>query len=534
MINILKEKRIIILTIITLSIVFFAGYFLRSYFEIISPLPYSPYEMYLESNIPNIFGGSESLDVFTQKIASYPLSYTFAKILGPLNNLYLIYIAGALIIFFLGREISNSNLGGILAFSAYAVSSENLIQYTKNISHSGLSYILIWVGLFFIYRYLTKKEDLYLFLYALASTLAITTYHTGAAAVAVISSVLLTSALHKNNQAESKFIGTLLIIISFYFIWTFTYDIDELFIIKNALQSISLLGWLVTSIGAGVFILSSQRITNRLWITSPYIPLVFLTISAVLIFFPIEIFNPLLILGGEYYYSSTITLNNYLAQALLLHIYLLGCLPLIKKEETRYFIHIWIWALLVIGIGLFAEGYFARIFDYSFPLAFVLFGLYWTKEKRFRKIIVPTTIGLLFISQIIIYNDPFSMRRYYTEEEISAAQELIDSELPKKNIFSDLRTTALFNYLGAEQVEGLRRFRDYEALFYKQELIQPIVNSYNHKSPTYIILSQSMKNIIYDTNFETTPLKEESYEYYRENFPLYRENNLMEVYRISP
>jgi hypothetical protein len=120
------ERKSKILWITILILIFSLGYYLRAYIPLHKDLPYSPYEAFV--NTPNA-------TEFIQKQGTNPTTQFIGRFLTPVfGNLYLIYIFGAIIIFFLGKEITDKNLGGILAFPLYALSSENLLQYTRTIN----------------------------------------------------------------------------------------------------------------------------------------------------------------------------------------------------------------------------------------------------------------------------------------------------------------------------------------------------------------------------------------------------------------
>ena len=140
-----KEHKIIIWIAFTITI-FSIGYYLRAYIPLHKDLPYSPYEAFNKQKLPDT---SEALD-YVVSATRYPTSYSLARILNPIfGNLYLLYIFGAIIIFFLGKQITNRNLGGFLAFSIYAVVPENLLQYMRTIGSSGTCYIFMWASLLF-------------------------------------------------------------------------------------------------------------------------------------------------------------------------------------------------------------------------------------------------------------------------------------------------------------------------------------------------------------------------------------------------
>ena len=270
--------------------------------------------------------------------------------------------------------------------------------------------------------------------------------------------------------------------------------------------------------------------------------------AAILVFTNVDIFSPLLKLGMVNYYSSVTTLNNYLAQALLLHIYLLPLLIKLSKstdDKNIIFIRGWIIGLIIISTGLILEYYFTRILDYTFPLMFILFGWYWSQHLRFRKTVITATLILLVASQLIIYQDPFSLRRYYRQNEIDSAKKIIQLNLDG-TLISDLRTAALFNYLGDKNIKfPPNAGSQYNSLFYQFKKLTPSLIAKELKtakclqphwpltSPDYyLVLSQSMKTILYSTNFQTKPLTDKIFDYYDSNFMKVYDDGLMRVYQL--
>ena len=530
---------------ITLA-VFLLGYYLRAYFPLSRPLPFSPYDAFYEANLFND-QLHQSLDLFSAKAIKYPVGYYLSlwqRMFFP--HLYLTYIIGGILLFFLGKEISGKNLGGILAFFAYAVASENLIRYSGVAYPASFSYIFILAALLFLLKYLKANNNYHFLFFCLSSVLAVTSYHTGATAFLSIDFGLLISTVFSPKNIDKKLLMAFFLLVVFYLLVVFSADPKQLSLIGSALNKINWLFYLpiMAWLTLGVWLLI-KGLGSIKWIQSEYLPLIILVPTAILIFFNIGIFSPFLKLGVANYYSSTITLNNYLAQALVLHIYLILMLASLyqsRDDENVIFIRGWIIGLVIISTGLILENYFARVLDYTFPLMFILFGWYWSKNKKFRKTVVTATLLLLAASQLIIFNDPFSMRRYYNRNEIDAAKKVISLNLDGVMI-SDLRTAALFNYLGDKNVKfPPNSSPQYNLLFYQFRKLKPyfIANKLESakfpprylKSDYYLILSESMKTILYSTNFQTKPLTGKIFNYYDANFTKVYDDGLMRVYQL--
>lgn len=525
----------IIIFACALVCVFFVGYALRLYLDIISPLPFSPYDILLEKNNSIFFGDWKEADIFTEKTFSYPLPYFLKKCLGALNNIFLIYIVGAAIVYYLAKEITNSRLGGFLAFAVFAVSSENLLHYTTNISAAGLNYVLIWTALLFLYRYFQQKKDIELLLFVLASMLAVLSYHTGAVALASIALGYFLVFLFSNKTFENKFLLALVLMIGFVFYWLVAFDLYELYLISNTITSTNAIHMVGVVCFVTVIFIAVKYMQKWQWLSSPIIPAVAILISFVLVFIPYNIFGFLLVLGPDNYYASAVTLNNYVAQILITHVYFFSVLPLISKldEKKKMFFFGWMVGLGIVAAGLFLEHYYARILDYTFPLMFVLFGYYWTQQKKLRTAIVPATILILIISQIFVFNDPFTLRRYYTQQEIDSAKKIIEADIGTKKdaVASDLRTVALFHYLGDDDIFWIDK-EAFNLAFYGYETIPEKIDRYPEEN-VYIILSDTMRYILYATNFEKKVLDDKTFEKYAEMFPLVLDAGIMKVYKTK-
>jgi hypothetical protein len=155
---------------------------------------------------------------------------------------------------------------------------------------------------------------------------------------------------------------------------------------------------------------------------------------------------------------------------------------------------------------------------------YFLFAIYWTEKKKFQTFIITLTIILLIISNLMIFNDPFSMRRYYNQEEIDSTQNIINLNL-NGTIASDLRTSALFNHLGDKSIKfGKEDSRLHNSIFYNPSYL-------NNLEIDYIILSESMRHIVYSRDFQTTPLNQTVFDYYKNNYKEIYNDNLMYVYK---
>ena len=532
-----KEYKIIFWAVLVI-LIFSAGYYLRTYIPLHKDLPISPFEAFKSSYNLTLLSRGPIRDM-SEKIMRYPTSIILGRLLNPIfGNLYLIYILGAIIIFFLGREISGKNFGGFLAFSIYALSSENLLQFTRTICSSGLSYICIWASLLFLLRYFKNKKNYNLIIFIISAILALTSYHTGATAEIMILIGLLISLIY-SSQLDKKTFFPILGIFVFYLLWIAIFDFSQLILIKNAVIEADYFKIFFLVFAGLLFLLFLFSTRNKKFWQSEYFPLILLIPSTILIFSKLNFFGSVLKLGIKNYYISPISLNNYIAQVLLTHSYIFFLLPILFKKELKpkyLVLRGWLIGLILISGGLIFEYYYARIFDYSFPLMFILFGLFWTKKEKFRVLVIAATIILLIISQLMIYKDPFTMRRYYNQEEAESAKKIINLNLEGK-IFSDLRTSALFSYLGKKNIKyGISRddsflksnkYDFHNTIFYEYENVSKL-------NIDYLILSESMRNIIYGSSFETTPVDDDFFKYYKNNFREIYNDGLMYVYEIKP
>ncbi|OGJ19873.1 hypothetical protein A3K73_02675 [Candidatus Pacearchaeota archaeon RBG_13_36_9] len=513
---------------VAVLLIFFSGYYLRAYLSLHTYLPYSPYEAFAPQYTPKILSQGPVKD-FSDKAMRYPTTILLQRLINPIfGDLYLIYIAGAIVVFFLGKEITGKNIGGFLSFSLFALSSENLLQYTRTIGTSGLCYMFMWLSFLFLIRYIKNPKNLNLSLFIIFSLLALTSYHTGASALILILIGILVSLAY-SKAIDKKIAFSICGLILFHIAWIAVFDVSQLSLLAKAVAGtgiIKIFYLILAALALTVFLYLAK---DKKILESGYFPLVALILSAVLIFSEFPFFDFLLNLGANNYYVSTISLNNYLAQAILTHVYLLALLPfLIKKQldKEQVFLRGWLIGLVLVFIALASLGYYPRIFDYSFPLMFVLFGLYWSKKKKFRIFIIAATIILLIASQLVIYNDPFTMRRYYIQEEVQSAEDIISLNL-NGGVASDLRTSALFSYLGRKDV----KFADsgeklHDIIFYEYQYLPDL-------KIDYVILSESMKTVVYSTNFPTKPIDNSVFDYYKLNYKEVYNDKLMHVYKIK-
>ena len=205
-------------------------------------------------------------------------------------------------------------------------------------------------------------------------------------------------------------------------------------------------------------------------------------------------------------------------------------------EPKNLFLRGWFFGLIIIFAGLLLENYYTRIIDFSAPLMFVVFGWYLAQKPKFWKTTATLTFILMFVSQIMIYKDPFTMRRYYNQSEIDSAKKVVELHLPGITI-SDVRTAALVSYFGdPDIVFGMSWVPRFETVFYNyyniNEFIKKYSNANGREKDINIILSESMKTIIYSTNLETTPLTNEVFDFYEKHFPKIYDDGLIKVYRI--
>jgi hypothetical protein len=254
-------------------------------------------------------------------------------------------------------------------------------------------------------------------------------------------------------------------------------------------------------------------------------------IGSALLFLPTPFLSWLLLFGPDQYYISQTTLRQYLVQILLTHIYILPLLPLLLKKDVSTLDAVfrgWFFGVMCISVGLSILGYFSRIPDYSFPLAFMLLVRYWMSHKRFRFVVIFTTTLVLFLSQLIVFNDPFSLRRYYTQAEVDSVKQIISMGLSPRTVVSDMRTAVLFRFLGDAFVVFFgENSIEHQKVFY-QDGLSPLFPGHR-----YVVLSENMRYIVYATNFETTPINDAVFSRYDSLYTKIYDDGLMKVYDIS-
>ena len=515
-----------------LLLLFLLGYYLRGYNELYHYLPYSPYEAFEANSNVNI--GKGVMPHFTFQISEYPTKIIFYRFFGALfGNFYIIYSLGFLAVYLLGREVSGDRWGGALAASVYALSPENFLYYTTKviINDSGLCYVSILFTVFALLKFVKTKKNIYLGLYTLFALIALTSYHTGATALIMILLGVSVSLLYSNFFEKKIFIATSLIFI-FYLLWLIMVDSRQVILIINAtafgFYRVSLL--VLVIIAAFIALMHLYARAQIKLLARPadwWVLLIILLVGFVLIFSDFNFFGALLGLGVKNYYISPVTLNNYFAQIIITHFYVLFFVRYFIKRDLDINMAVmrgWLLGILGISSGLMLEYYYGRIPDYSFPLVYLFFGLYWVINMQYRKTVVAVTLLILLASQLVIFSDPFTMRRYYTKPEVDSAKNVIALGLPGLYM-SDLRTAALFRYLGKEDVQFFEATDDdYRRIFYAYNELEPAnIN-------TYIVLSRSMENIVYSSSYETKPVTGNIFGYYDSHFAKVYDDGLMMVY----
>lgn len=537
--KLLKKDLVRFFGVISVIIIFVTGYFLRAYFSIVSPLPFSPYELFKLEVSEFFFSLVLPSDFFSYKDINYPLSYLARYIFDPLiGDFYIIYVFLGLVIFFLGRLVGQSYLAGFFAFALFAVSSENLLQYTSYITPAGLSYGFFWVGLLFLYKYSLIKKDFYLVLLFFVGVLIILSYHTAGLVLAIFMGVFFIRHIFFDKELDRKYALVTLALGGAYTIWIVFFDRSQFNLLQHIISLTPLM--VILTIFLGGLILIMLKLSVGFLAKLPkkvveYFPIIALAVSTFFIFWPWDVFTPLLSLGAKKYYASSTTLNNYISQTLITHVYiLLTYIDLRKNQHSdKEFFTKWLIALGVVLVALAITDFYSRILDYSFPLAFVSFGYYWAHNKRFRKIMVVATLVILTISQIRIYQDSFSLRRYYKTEEIVSAQKVLNLLSTEGRFYSDARTAALFDSLGFSKIRfGDSSDQAHSAAFYEYLNLRTLLAMINSKPDIYLILTDSMKHIVYSTNFQTKPLEQEVFDFYHDNFDEVYNDGVMMVYKL--
>ncbi|OGY44202.1 MAG: hypothetical protein A2729_05100 [Candidatus Buchananbacteria bacterium RIFCSPHIGHO2_01_FULL_39_14] len=513
----------LILVVITFSI----GYYLRVYYSFHSYLPYSPYEVF-EMRAPGLVVSGAVVKHFTDELEKYPTKAFFGKISNKVfGGFYILYFLGFIAIFLLGRELTGKNFGGFLATLLYSVSSENLLHYTKRIliNDSGLSYIMIYFLLFFLLKYLKTKNIFYLLFFIASALVGLTSYHTGALVIILILLGLVISFVYSKNFSRQLFFAFSLLFI-FYISWLLIFSLPQIIFENLGSNFITPFIFLIL-LTLSFYLTYSLAKSHANLVFADYFPFLFLIPATILIFYRQSFFSFLLNLGVNNYFVSAITLNNYFAQLILTHWYALAFLPLLFRRDADFNLIIkrgWFLGILFLTPVFSYFNYYGRVLDYSFPLMFILFAEYWTKKEKLREIIVITTFLLLVISQLIIFNDPYSMRRYYNQNEIESAKKIINLNF-LGNMISDLRTAALFKYLGKDDIKFFEaNDADYDKIFYDYKKInQATVNN-------YLLFSESMKSIVYSASFPTKPINDELFKYYNSTFEKVYDDGLLYLY----
>ena len=253
-------------------------------------------------------------------------------------------------------------------------------------------------------------------------------------------------------------------------------------------------------------------------------------VASGLLIYQINWLHPFFAPGTQHIFISAPTLNALFAQVIILHLYLLTLLPPLKQQTPTALNVVlcgWFLGISIITIGLIGQGYIGRVFDYSFPLTFILFAHYWVGVKKFRPIVVGVTCLILIISQFIIFNDPYSQRRYYRAEEMAAVKNIISLNLTGI-IMSDLRTAALFRYFSDERIQFFEANEEpHQKLFYRYRQLQ------RAETDTYVILTNAMRSVVYANNFPTEPVTESITNYYDKNFKKIYDDGVMKVYNLN-
>ncbi len=516
--------------LLLLSTIFLLGYQLRAYHDIHSFLPYSPYEAYDAHTLER---GDR---FFSDHIPLYPTKFLIRLVTETFfGSLYVLYLAGFVAVFLLGRFFSKNDLGGVLAVMLYAIAPDNLLQYTKTVlvNDSGVSYIAALFAILSLGAYLRSRLRVWLLLFFLCGVIALTSYHTGAAAFAIIllaslGSLALSSMLSISSAIT---IGGLLLL---YSVWLIFVDPEQFALFYQTVRPDMLayaLAGLLVAVGV-LFLFSLSRFSKRLYSLSEWLPLLAVVSGALLLLSDTDIFGRLLGVSSDSggHYLSLLTLNSALAQALLVCLYSSMVVPFFSKrilnlEQTL--LRGWMVGVVLVGVALIAGGYMSRIPDYLFPICYVFFACYWSDRFRFRKIVVIATVLLLVVAQLRILEDPFSQRRFYTLAEVESARAVAARNLAGP-VMSDLRTAALLRYVGMSDVQFFsENSTEHHTLFYGYDQLYPSDDT------SYVILTRAMRDVVYATNFQTTPLDASVYAFYRERFTEVYSDGIFYVYELS-
>ena len=520
----------LIWVVVALLIIFITGYFFRSYYQINFALDASPYEAFeLRADGSSNFWADSH---FTDKLTKYPTKIFFKTISDRLfGDFYIIFLLGFVGIFLLGWEVTQKISGGILATIPYALTSENLFAYTKTITinDSGLSYALIYWFIWSLLRLISRHQQRYLWAAGISGLIILTSYHTAASALVAIAAGLLIS-LFTTKRLTLQAAALLGGLIVFHVVWLLTFDtkptLFELTI--NAVTSfagIVAIGLLIVS---WFVVRKEERLFSGVW--CEIVPPLAIIAGVVIMFFPYDILRPLFGWNSETLYVSQTTLQHTIGQIILLHAYLLYLIPKLcrqQPDDSTVVLGGWAIGIGIIAVGFIGNNFFQRTFDYSFPLTFILFAAYWSGTKRGHAAIILATIVILIVSQLTIFHDPFSLRRYYTAAEINSAQQIINLQLSGM-IRSDLRTAALFQYLGFDGVAFTQAHQKdiHDRVFYAPNQMIPAYRN------SYVILTLAMRHVVYSTNFPTQPISQDVLDYYDTNFEKIYDDSTFTVYNV--
>ncbi len=519
-----------------------AGLVLRAYLSNQCALPYSPYELFQLNEHPRLFNPSQEID-FSQKAAKYPLSFLLQPLIDALPvGKYIIYFLGAIIIYFLGKEISSKGFGGILALTFFAFAPDNLLFYTSNFFYSGLCYILSWLSLLYLLKYLKSRKPPYLFAFFIFSLGVLLSYHTGSYAFAIIISAIFFYDLFSSGKVDKKMAAAYAFIISFLFVWSLIFDLNELLLIRNSLITAFttwpavLLITILIAITAIIFILKNK---GFLYLNYPTTYLIIL-VTSLIICYP-TLSHSIVTFLSSYAYITPTTFSAYFIQLIIIIISILSLFSKENKnlnEAEQIFLKGWLIGLVIVLLGLFMEGYLVRIIDFIAPLAFIVFGLFWSNKKRLRTIAGILLIVIMITTQLAIIYDKYNIRRCYSKNEIYSAREV--ANLPLSGIFvSDLRTAGLLYYCGQKNITYTSYYLEFHKIIFKKpETLRNyqqkfIFYKYDNIVNHYLILSKKMDTLIYGVNFPQQPLKKSIRDYYHTNYELVYDNEELEVFKIN-
>lgn len=524
MINILIKR--ICLFAALLSAVF-VGLYLRHYFVLEGHIDMTPYELI----VSNDFDGTTSDDVvnFSDKASRYNLSYLVNNIFpGTTQNFYWIFIFLGGAIFYLAYLLTDSYLGALVAFSVFSISGENLIYYTRTIGASGLSYFLLVCLLISIYKFISSGKNKFAFLLLGVLILNIFTYHNGASAGivlfgSVLASLVLELIVSKIKKRISIVDGGDVLKLGVLFLFGLFIYLNHVSL--NDIHQISQIFYLLSSVWPFVLILISA-LTLFLLVKFSFfyeshftiIQIIGIIVSLFLLFSPVYLFDVFQFIPIWNYYISPVSLNNYFVQIILLHLILFVFVReiIVPKDKKNVILRGWLISLVLIFSAFFLKGYYARFMDYSVPLISILFGIHITKNLK-NKLLIGVyfiTLLIIFYSQILIFQDDFSLRRYYKVNEFTAAQEISEYLSDENYVFSDLRTAAVFSAVGQKNV----MYTVEDDLLHDIFFFHPYYIDETHLE--YFIISDYMKKILYSANFPSTPLNDEDFEFYENNFKL--------------